>query len=212
MIEFFLSVLSSVIGNLVTPSFKGWIGFKDGLPKEAPPPQSTIPDSEDEEALEQQRRYIRNQWAIRSWTFFVFFVLIFFVSTALTFPLALKTGFFSHPLSCDKTLAASLCVGAYWDVGTVKTLLVLIIIPCTIMIWLLAQTLANPIAYFIHHNRQHVGPILYKRILGLTIMFLAFILCGHWIYFLYPSGSYLTSITLPFLIVGMFGAFTSGQR
>lgn len=212
MIEFLLSVLSSIIGNLLTPSFKEWTGFKDDVTKPVPPPSRAISDPIDEDQLERRRLYIREQWEIRSWSAFVFFILIFFVGMALTMPVAFKTGFFSKPLECDTILAAGLCSGGYWEADAVKMLLIPLVILCATGIWFLAQAVANPIAHFIHYNRQHVGPILYRRILGMTIMFFAFVLCGHWVYFLFPKYGYGTSILLPFFVVGMVGAFSSSRR
>ena len=212
MIEFFLAVLSSILGNILTPSFKKWTGFKDDVPTSAPPPSMAVSDPADEEELEQRRRYIQEQWEIRSWSAFVFFTLIFFVGVAITMPVWLKTGFFSQPLECDTILLANLCGGSYWKVDAVKTMLIPLIILCVIGIWFLAQAVANPIAHYVHYNHQRVGPILYRRILAMTIIFFAFVLCGHWVYFLFPKYGYGTSVLLPFFVVGMVGAFSSSRR
>jgi hypothetical protein len=208
MMEFLLSVLSSIIGNLLTPSFKDWIGLDEShqIPQSQP---NRRPDPASEEALEQRRRFVRQQWEIYSWTVFVLFVLIFFVGVALAMPVALKTGFFADPLRCADVRAINLCDGSYWNPDSIKIMLIPLGILCAMVIWFLAQSLANPIAQYVHHDWRPVGPILYRRILSLTIMLLAFLLCGHWTYFLFPHYSYWTALLLPFFIVGMVGVMMS---
>lgn len=207
MIEFLLSVLSSIIGNLLTPSVKKGIGLKDEPVQLPPAPVSNADDF----ALEQHRQYVRQQWEIYSWTAFVFFVLIFFVGVALALPVAIKTSFFNEPLACTNLRFADWCSGGSWAANALKPLLVFLGAGCAMIVWTLAQLLADPVAAYVHRNHRHVGPILYRRILALTIMLLAFLLCGQWIYVLYPKFGYWEAVGLPFLIIGMVG-FMSGRR
>lgn len=210
MLEFLLGVFSSVIGNLLTPSFKKWMRLKnDAFKHRAIPHTRSIPDPVPDHELEERRRYMREQWQIRSWTFFVYFVLIFYVVVALGMPLAIKTGFFHHPLECGELLIGRWCEDLYWESDAIVPMLIFLVLLCATGVWFLAQIIADPIANWIHYNRRHVDPVLYRRILGLTIIFLAFLLCGHWIYFLFPKNSYGISIGLPFFAVGMVGVLSS---
>jgi hypothetical protein len=124
----------------------------------------------------------------------------------------IKTSFFTQPLECESIRAGNWCQGGYWEADAVKLLLAPLVFVWAVIIWFVAQLAANPIAQYIHRDWRPVDPILYRRIVGLTIIALAFLLCGHWVYFLYPKYGYGTSVLLPFFAVGMVGVLSSSRR
>lgn len=207
MLEFLLSILSSIIGNLLTPTFKDKIGLKDYKPPE--PPQAPLIDEENEESLELRRQYVKAQWEIYSWNFFLLFVLFSFVTIALTWPVALKTNLFSQPLECGATRFSMLCDGNGWSPEATKLYLVTLIIFWALVIWYLAQYLALPAARYIHINHRRIDLILFKRIHAMLIMLLAFLLAGHWIYLLSPMIGYGSAVALPFILIGGVGILSS---
>ncbi|MDO8772022.1 MAG: hypothetical protein Q7K57_25610 [Burkholderiaceae bacterium] len=207
MVEFLLSVLSSIIGNLLTPTFKDKIGFKDyELPER---PQAPLINEEDEESLELRRQYMKEQWEIYSWNFFLLFVLFSFITSALTLPVVFKTNFFSNALECGATRFVMLCDGIAWSPDSIKPCLVTLVIFWALVIWYLAQNLTFPLARYIHINCRRVDLIFFKRIHAMVIMLLAFFLAGHWIYVLSPTIGYGWAVALPFIMIGAAGVFSS---
>ncbi len=207
MFEFLLSILSGIIGNLLTPTFKDKIGLKDYKPPELP--QAQLVDEDDEESLELRRQYVKEQWEIYGWNFFLLFVLFAFVTFALAWPVALKTSLFSQPLECGATRFSMLCDGSYWPPEATKLCLVTLVIFWAFILWYLAQYLALPTARYVHINHRRVDLIFFKRIHAMIIMLLAFLLAGHWIYVLTPTISYGWAIALPFILVGGAGMLSS---
>jgi hypothetical protein len=199
--EFLLSVLSSIIGNLLTPTVKRRMGIKDIHPDPEEPE-----DINNEDALERRRQRVKKQWNVNVWTAFVFLALLFNVGAALTLPVAIKTNFFSQDLNCTSLRFLQDCGPGGWDVDGVKILLLLLWIGCVAVVWMASQLLIDPIANFVHYNCCSVDEIFYRRILALTIIAIAFILCGHWIFFLFPSVPYWQAVVLPFVIVGVVGS------
>jgi len=202
--EFLLSVLSSIVGNLLTPTVKRKIGFRVELP-----PKGESEAFVDGEVLELRRQRFRQQFEIQFWNVFVFLTLLFFVGAALGLPVALKTGFFSHQLDCSSLRVTEWGGDANIPVLFVKVLVLLLWMVCLPLVFIVAQLIANPLANLIHHNWRRVDQIFYRRIVVLTIMAITFILSGHMIYLLYPSLEYWQAVVLPFAILALFGIGSS---
>lgn len=73
--DFLLGILSSIIGNLLTPDLKKWMGLKPPLASDLEDPNIKDLDNPDDAALEQRREYLRRKREIFGWTIMVYFVL-----------------------------------------------------------------------------------------------------------------------------------------
>jgi hypothetical protein len=159
--EFLLSILSSIIGNLLNPDLKKWMGLKFDVNTSEPLPLiNDLVDQTDHYALEQRRALMRRKREVMSWTVMVYFTLFLFVGVALGLPLAFKTQFFSKPLECSAILLASACGGHYWQPQAVEALLALLIVLFSVVIFVFSQFLASPIASYIHLNHNARRPNL----------------------------------------------------
>lgn len=207
MYELLLGILSSILASLIILLFKHMVEFKNN-----PTSEEKFHISKDNNVLKRSRQRFKQQFATHSWTAFVFFALVFFSGAALWLPLSFKIGFSSHQFDCFTTRLPSLCSAANLIDANVNFEIVALWIVFFSFVWYAAQAITIFLANFIHSKWRHVDQSFYRRIFVFAIMAMAFILSGHWIYFLYPPLEYWQAVILPFGLVALFEQMSERQR
>lgn len=208
--EYLISVLLNIVGNLLTPPTKRILRWhvepKDPKPT-APWHNEAWLEEDEKEAF---RKYNRAQLERAMRILWVHGVTFFFLFGAFFFPLLFKSSMSSQDIAFSATRLAVLsndftikhdCI--FWF-SFVLTLL------SYVPIWLLSQ----PIGCFVTQLWDHLQKVTLERhLLNIAMSFaaLSFIIAGHWIYVLFPQLTYLTSLALPFLAVFGIG-FTLSRR
>lgn len=208
--EYIISVILSIIGNLLTPTAKRILRWpaEPNDPQPLSPPELVEPPSEEDK--ERIRAYNRERLERASRIIWIHGITLFFLFGAFYLPLLLK----SMP-NADIPFSATRLAFLGWDlsfnherVGWLSfALAILLYVP----LWLLSQSLGHFVATIWDHL-QKVTPARYASLIALSFFALSFIVAGHWVYVLFPSKTYLMSLTFPLLAVIGIGYLSSSRR
>lgn len=134
-------------------------------------------------------------------SFYVLFAAIYLPLSFKNFGTPKSLDFLSTRLPLDLTLASH-------NFSTVALVAAFTLyIPC----WLLSIKVASLVAR-IWHNYQEVTPLRFGLFITLSMFLFGFLICGNWIYILYPQNSYVMSVLLPFVIILLAAGFASSRK
>ncbi|MFL9870027.1 hypothetical protein [Paraburkholderia megapolitana] len=209
--EYVLSVLLSIVANLLTPMAKRAIRWPPEL--DEPTPQMPADENTtvgDDDHKERIRAYNRARLAALSRVLWVHIFTLFFLFAAFGLPLLFKS-LPGRGVDLSTTRLGSwgtdLCVP---DGGILVVTLCLTLI-FYLPVWLLSQPVAYHIAS-LWDRLVKVTPARYTSLIALSFASLCFLIAGHSIYFLFPPTGYLQSIALPFLALFGVGYLSSQRR
>lgn len=208
--EYIISVILSIVGNLLTPTAKRVLRWpaEPNDPHPLSPPELVERPTEDEK--ECIRAYNRERLERASRIMWIHGITFFFLFGAFYLPLLLKSmPNVDVPFSATRLAILGLDLSFNHDkVGWLSfDLAILFYVP----VWLLSQLLGHFVAT-IWDQLQKVTPARYASLIALSFFALAFIVSGHWVYVLFPNNTYLMSLALPFLAVFGVGYLSSNRR
>lgn len=208
--DYLLSVLLSIVANLLTPMAKRAIHWPPELDE---PVQQKLVEEElaipDDEYKERIREQNRARLAALGRVIAVHMITFFFLLAAIGLPLLFKS-LPGKGIDWSATRLGAWGGDLYVPDGRTFTTTLCLSLVFYLPVWVLSQ----PIAYYVASlwdQLSKVTPARYTSLIALSFAGLCFLIAGHWIYFLFPSIGYYQSLTLPF--VAMFGVgFLSSQR
>lgn len=209
--EYVLSVLLSIVANLLTPMAKRAIRWPPEL--DEPAPQASAAESAmvyDVDYKEHTRAQNRARLAVLSRVLWVHFFTLFFLLAAFGLPLLFKS-FGGKGVDLSATRLGSWGGDLYVPDGRILTVTLCLTLMLYLPVWLLSQ----PIAYLVASLWDQFVKITaarYASLVALSFAGLCFFIAGHWIYFLFPSAGYLESLTLPFVAIFGVGYLSSQRR
>lgn len=210
--EYVLSVVLSIVANLLTPMTKRVIRWPPEL--DEPTPQPRIEDDtlgcEDENYKERIRARNRAQLAALSQVVCVHFITFFFLLAAFGLPLLLKS-LAGKGIDFSTTRLGALGEGWYLPDGDIFVVTLGLTLMFYLPVWLLSQPVAYRVAS-LWDRLVKVTAARYTSLIALSFFCICFIIAGHWVYFLFPTSGYLQSLMLPFLLVLGFGYLSSQRR
>jgi hypothetical protein len=208
--EYIISVILSIIGNLLTPTAKKILRWpaEPNDPQPFSPPEITESLSEDHKEL--IRAYNRERLERASRIIWIHGITFFFLFGAFYLPLLLKSmSSLDIPFSATRLAILDLDMSFNHErTGWFSFALALLFY---VPLWLLSQSLGHVVST-IWDQLQKVTPARYASLIALSFFALSFIVAGHWVYVLFPQNSYLMSLALPFLAVFGFGYLSSNRR
>lgn len=209
--EYIISVILSIVGNLLTPTAKKLLHWPVEPDQPVPLPipdvgEATLRTDEEKEAI---REYNRQRLARVGRLLWIHGITFFILCIAFYLPLKLRMPQNADLAFGDTRLAAFGldCVFNHQQVGLISVAFALLLY---VPIWFLSQ----PIGHFVAtlwDQVSKVSPARYVSLIALSFIALVFVVSGHWIFVLFPKNSYLFSIGLPFVAVAAVGAL-SGRR
>lgn len=210
--EYIVSVLLSIIGNLLTPTAKKilrWPAEPD-TPTRIPLPeikeQEFVTD-EEKEIIREYNRQRLDRIGRLIWIHLSTFLVLF---AALYLPLMWKS-MPGENITLSSTRLAFLGFDYAISHQRIGLLSVLVSLLLYIPIWTLSQHIGHLVATVWDHVSK-VTVNRYTSLIALSAFGLAFIVAGHWVFILFPQNSYLYSVGLPFFAIAMAGIFSSGRR
>ena len=210
MLEALLGVVSAIVlgvaGNLLTPYVREFLH----LPAEREePPTSTTPSKPPQypEDIEVDRARNRELLHALAWQVYLYGVSFFFIYMAIYLPLS-----FSATLHGTLDLSQTrISINHIIPQEKFATLAALLAVALFAPIWLLAQKIAQGVA-FVWSRFSHVGSYRFGAFATLSVALLSLILAGHVIYFLYPGKSYADAVLFPFIACLLVGGFAASRK
>jgi hypothetical protein len=200
------AIACGVAANLLTPAVRRALALE--IPQLPSPRQQNEPEPEsppDIELLRGQNRRRLNEFLAQSYFYGVSYYAMF---SALYLPLKFKTLGPESVLELSKTrIPIERVVPSEHFMTFALVGAFILYIPC----WSLAVNVATLVAR-IWHNYQEVNAIRFGAFMTLAMLLFAFVICGHWIYLLYPRNSYLGSVLMPFMVMLFVAGFASSRR
>jgi hypothetical protein len=208
--EYIISVILSIIGNLLTPAAKKILRWPAEPNDPRPVDLPEIVDLPSEDDKERIRAYNRERIERASRIVWIHGVTFFFLLGAFYLPLLLKS-MPSTDIPFSATRLSILDLDLSFDherLGWFSfTLALLFYVP----LWLLSQSLGHFVAT-VWDQLQKVTPARYASLIALSFFALSFIVAGHWVYVLFPNNAYFMSLAIPFLAVFGIGCLCSNRR
>lgn len=210
--EYIVSVLLSIVGNLLTPTAKRilrWPAEPDS-PSPLPIPdvkERAFPSEAEKEAV---RTYNRQRLARVGRLFWIHATTFLFLLAAFYLPLMLRS-MPGKDIALSDTRLAVLGIDSAIDHQRIGLLSLTLSLLLYVPIWFLSQ----PIGHFmatVWDQLNKVTPARYASLIALSFIGLAFLVAGHWVFVLFPQNSYQFSVGLPFIAVGVVGFLSSGRR
>lgn len=208
--EYIISVILSIIGNLLTPTAKKVLRWpaEPNDPYPLFPPELIEPPSEDHKEL--IRAYNRERLERASRIMWIHGITFFFLFGAFYLPLLLKSmPNLDIPFSATRLAILGLDLSFNHErVGSLSFAFALLFY---VPLWLLSQPLGHFVAT-VWDQLQKVTPVRYASLIALSFFALSFIAAGHWVYMLFPNNTYIMSLALPFLAIFGIGYLSSNRR
>jgi Na+-driven multidrug efflux pump len=208
--EYIISVILGIIGNLLTPTAKKLLRWpvEPNDPQPLSAPEAVDVPSEDHKEL--IRAYNRARLERASRIILVHGLTFLFLFAAYFLPLTLKS-MWNKDIDFSTTRFAVLGIHLIIDHEQTAWLSLAATLLLYVPVWLLSQSLGHVVASMLDHIHK-VTPARYMSLITLSFFALSFVIAGHWIYLLFPSNSYLMSLALPVLAVFGVGYMSSNQR
>lgn len=208
--EYVISVLLSIVANLLTPMAKRAIRWPPEL--DEPTPQMPVDESgmvSDDDHKERIRAYNRARLAALSRVLWVHFFTLFFLFAAFWLPLLFKS-LPGKGVDLSNTRLGSWGGDLYVPDGRIFVVALCLTLTFYLPVWLLSQPVAYHVAS-LWDQLVKVTAARYASLIALSFAGLCFLIAGHWIYFLFPPTGYLESLALPFFAIFGVG-YLSSQR
>lgn len=210
--EYIVSVLLSIVGNLLTPTAKRFLRWpvEPDSPSPLPIPAVKERSFATEEEKEMIREYNRQRLARIGRFLGIHAITFLFLLAAFYLPLMLRSMPGKDIALSDTRLVVFGIESAidHQRIGLLSlTLSFLLYAP----IWFLSQLIGH-FAATVWDQLNKVTPARYASLIALSFIGLAFLVAGHWVFVLFPQNSYLFSVGLPFIAVGVVGFLSSSRR
>ncbi len=209
--DYIISVLLGIVGNLLTPSAKRLLHWHAEAPND-PTPLAPIASGEpevDDAYKEQIRAYNRARLSRASWIIWIHGFTFFLLFAAFYLPLMWKP----TPGQDVLLVATRLAFIGDWSFrgDRLAALSLLLALLLYVPIWLASQPIGRLIAG-LWDQLYRVTPKRYMSLIVLAFFALTLLVAGHWIYLLYPSQSYVGALMLPIVLFAVVGYFASARR
>jgi len=208
--EYIVSVLLGILGNLLTPTAKRLLRWP-AEPDE--PTRLPIPiikghvTNDEKEAIREYNRQRLEQVGRLVWIHSITFLFLF---SAFFLPLLWRT----MP-GKDVDLAETRLPTFGADIALDHQHIGLLSLGFTLLLYVPVWLLSQPVGHFfatVLDQIHQVTPTRYASLIALSFVGLSFLVAGHWVFVLFPQNSYLSSVALPFVAVGVVGFFSSARR
>lgn len=210
--EYIVSVLLGIVGNLLTPTAKRFLRWpvEPDAPTRLPLPnikERAVVSDEEKEGVRAYNRQLLAKVGRLCWIHVITFM---FLLAAFYLPLMWKS-MPGRDIVFSSTRLAIFGIERAFDHQRIGLLSMALALLFYVPVWFLSQPIGHAFATAWDHINK-VTPERYPSLIALSFIAVAFLIAGHWIFVLFPQQSYMFSVGLPFIAVAAVGVLSSARR